>query len=200
MNEGVDYQDAGAYSEAIEAFREAIALDPTHFGPWYDLGLLYKKTRDWPQALDAFLRAWSRVPPGMTAELYAAILWNTGIAASALRVWPYARKAWHSLGYSLDPLLNEPPSLPLGPVWVCFDPTCPMLGQRLDPARARIASGAEQYPQQYPSPGAVVVHDAERVASQVHEGVELPVFPILHVEESTPGVFEQYREDSSKAR
>lgn len=194
MNIGVDHLDAGALQQAVSILLDAASIDSQYFGPWFNLGLAYKRLRKWEEALDAFLRARSRLPTDVSTEVYASVLWNSGIAASILRVWPYARQAWQALGYSLDPLSEAPPDLALGNAWVALSkPTDAVLGERIDPARIRLCEDAAQGSRMLPT-GTVVVHDAERVSSKEYRGVSLPVFPLLHVQQDdAPGSFEQYR-------
>lgn len=180
MGEGVDLLDAGDVDQAINALLDAAAIDPVYFGSWYNIGLAYKRRRAWQEALDSFLRAWTRFPTGLSTELYASILWNVGIAASALSAWRYARRAWLALGHPIQEISDEPPTVSMGLAFVCDDPNSPVLGRRIDPARVELLARADRDHRLVP--GVVVIHDAERVGAQQHQGSALPVFPILQIE------------------
>ena len=179
MGEGVDLLDQGHVDQAIKVLFEAAAIDPVYFGTWYNLGLAYKRSRAWQDALDSFLRAWTRFPTGSPTEVYASILWNVGIAASALSAWRYAWRAWLALGFPILKMSDDPPVLPMGLAFVCEDPNDPVLGRRIDPARVELLAHAARDHRFVP--GVVVIHDAERVGTQQHQGKDLPVFPVLQL-------------------
>jgi tetratricopeptide (TPR) repeat protein len=65
--------------------------------PWYNLGLVRKHQRRWPESLSCNLRAAALDP---TDE---AAWWNAGIAATALGEWATARRAWAAFGIELPP-------------------------------------------------------------------------------------------------
>jgi lipoprotein NlpI len=49
--------EAGKDQEAIAAFQEAVALDPTFTDAWQNLAVLYEKSGDQKRALEAFRRS-----------------------------------------------------------------------------------------------------------------------------------------------
>jgi hypothetical protein len=178
MNLGLEQLGRGELEAAIATLHRASQMDPSYFGPWFNLGLAYKRSRNWRAALDAFVAAWDRLPRDVSTDLYASVLWNIGIAASALQEWSRARWAWSQLGHDVSGGPGGPPSIPMGLAWVSEPGENALLAKRLDPVRARIlshGSGSELVP------GTVVVHDGARVGAKVHNGEELPIFPVLAV-------------------
>ncbi len=114
--------------------REAPDLD----GAWFDLGLIYKWRRDWEHSFECNLKAAELV--GERAEEPA--WWNLGIAATALRDWDTARRAWRAYGVELPPGTGRIEA-DLGPAPVRLNPEGDaevVWGRRVDPARIVISS------------------------------------------------------------
>ena len=63
MNIALEQLRGGELENAIITLRNASQIDPSYFAPWFNLGLAYKHSRNWPSALDAFDAAWARLPP-----------------------------------------------------------------------------------------------------------------------------------------
>ena len=121
------------YEAAVDAYVAHLAEHPDDAGIWFDIGIAYKHLRRWQQCVNANLRALELNPnePGDPAW------WNLGIAATALRDWPLARKAWRGYGLSID---GEE-----GPVTCAYGMTPVRLpngevvwGDSIDPARVII--------------------------------------------------------------
>jgi hypothetical protein len=161
---------------------EAVSLDPEFHEAWFDLGLLHKWSRSWDEAFRCNLRAAELV--GERADEPA--WWNLGIAATALRRWDVARRAWQAYGlpvpdgegavdgdYGYAAVRLNPESEP-ELVW----------GRRIDPARVRIES--------IPLPGSghrwgdIVLHDGEPVATREVDGTNRLVFDELERWEASP--------------
>jgi hypothetical protein len=176
MNVGLEQFRRGELETAIATLGGACRIDPSYFGPWFNLGLVYKRLRDWRSAVDAFVAAWERLPRDVSTDLYASVLWNMGIAASALQEWSRARWVWSQLGHDVKGSAGGPPSIPMGLAWVSHLGGNALLAKRLDPARACILSHDSVDDL---APGTIAVHDGERVGAKVHNGEELPIFPIL---------------------
>jgi Flp pilus assembly protein TadD len=72
---GVVYRDLGRYDEAIQAYQQAIALDPKDAYPWNNLGNVYALRGEWEQALGAFRRAVELAPSigGFRASVVSAL-------------------------------------------------------------------------------------------------------------------------------
>lgn len=139
---------------------------------WFDLALAHKFRRDWPAARDAGLAAAER---GVEPE-GDPTWWNLGIAATALREWALARRAWRGYGIELDaeggPVEQDFGLTPLridgrqSPevVWA----------QRLCPARARVVS--VPLPSSGRHWGEVVLHDGVPNGTREWNGSTHPVF------------------------
>ncbi len=56
-NEGNTLMKKGEYEAALEKYKQAIALDSTHYRAYYGMGLAYKKLRRWEDAIAAFRKA-----------------------------------------------------------------------------------------------------------------------------------------------
>jgi hypothetical protein len=127
---------AGEHDAAIEAYREYVAINPRSEAAWFNLGLEYKRLRDWENSARCNRQAVELKPtPRQPAW------WNLGIAATALRDWPTARAAWRGYGVKL-PDGEGPIDLDLGLAPVQMnDADRPFLVwcRRVDPARAVIA-------------------------------------------------------------
>jgi tetratricopeptide (TPR) repeat protein len=179
MNEGVKELDRGEFTRAVATLQTASSIDPTYFGPFFNLGLAQKALGDWSSAFDAFLKAWRLLPTKASAEIYCSILWNIAITASIIGDWSRARWAWNLLGHNVTAFDPGPPSIPMGSAWVSRSGLPPVLGSRLDPVRVRIL--AAEPGDALLKPGTVVVHDGERMGSKPHDGKDLPIFPVLAV-------------------
>lgn len=177
MNEGVAQLDQGDLGQAIRILRQAIQIDPDYHLPWLNLGLAYKRSRRWAEALDAFLTARAKAPGDIAAETYASILWNIGITATAVANWAEAAQAWRSLGHSVGTHRDQSPSVPMGEAWIQRGSFAPALGERIDPARIRVVE--DRFNETGLRMNAVLVHDAARIGVKRHQGADLPVFAEL---------------------
>ena len=150
-----------------------VADRPNDPAAWFDLGLTYKRLRKWKPSIDANLRA---------IEISSAVedpaWWNLGIAATAIRDWDLARRAWQGYGLEIDGGTGEvrcnygsaPVRLPAPNAEVVW-------GDRLDPARVIIRS--------IPLPssgyrwGDIVLHDGVPNGERDIAGIVYPVFDVL---------------------
>ena len=151
---------------------DATRLDPGLHEAWFDLALLHKWSGSWDDAFQCSLRAAELI--GEQAEEPA--WWNLGIAATALRRWDVARRAWRAYGLAVpdgeDPIHGD-----YGYAAVRINPhSQPELvwGRRIDPARVQIES--------IPLPGSdhrhgdIVLHDGDPVATREVHGISWLVF------------------------
>ena len=139
---------------------------------WFDLALVHKLRRDWPAARDAGLAVVDR---GVDPE-GDPTWWNLGIAATALRDWSLARRAWRGYGLDVD-AGDEPIELDFGVtplrVFGCDSPEI-VWARRLCPARAKVQS--------VPLPGSgrrwgeVVLHDGVPNGTRDWDGRQYSVF------------------------
>lgn len=177
VNRGVLHLDAGDYAAAMTLFTQAARLDPAFYLPWFNLGLAQKRLRRWADAADSFGQAYARLPPDLSAEKAAGVIWNMGITATKIGLWNRAAGTWRLLGNSVGRRPDGSPSVPLGFGWVRRGQLEPAFGARIDPARIQVLGPANTATGL--QPGEVVVHDAERLGSRLHQGVNYPVFPEL---------------------
>jgi hypothetical protein len=130
----MELEESGQAEKAIACYEKAISTDPKWSVPWFNLGLLYKRRKNWEQSLKCNRRAAELNPKDETAW------WNLGIAATALDDWKEARRAWNAYGIKIGSgdgpleLWRQPTPIRLNPdgngevVWC----------SRIDPARAFI--------------------------------------------------------------
>jgi Tetratricopeptide repeat len=164
-----------AFRKAEAHFKKAIRWAPRWSVPWYNLGLLYKKEKNWRESLRYNQRAVELNPADEAAW------WNLGIAATAQGDWLEARQAWTSYGVDMPPGDGEP-VMKLGPVPIRLNPQggheivwC----SRIDPARAVI----ENVP--LPESGHrfrdILLHDGAPNGYRMVDGKEFAVFDELEV-------------------
>jgi hypothetical protein len=125
------------------------------FGPaWFNMGLVYKRRRQWDKAMDCNRRA-----AALGAGEGDPAWWNVGIAATAMRRWDAARDSWRQFGVQVPDGTGEL-RMDLGPAPVRLDPdgrSEVVWGLRIDPARVVVAN--------IPTPesghrwGDIVLHD-----------------------------------------
>jgi hypothetical protein len=162
-------------SAAERYYLEAVKLDPELKGAWFDLGLICKWTRQWERAFEYNLQA---------AELEGEkrdepAWWNLGIAATALRRWDVARRAWSAYGIEIpDGAGPIEGTFGHGPVRLNPETGGEVVwGDRIDPARMRLANIP------FPSSGHrwadIVLHDGAPSGHRESGGHEFPVFDEL---------------------
>jgi hypothetical protein len=168
----------------------------------YDLGMFAKWRRDWPASAEYNRRALDLIPPERRRGEPAA--WNLGIAATALRDWATARRAWTAFGLPLTqvddpaaPVVENfgvaPVRLNAGPRFVGQRPlelegqvhdTEVVWGRRLCPTRVLVVS--------VPTPelghrcGDVVLHDGDPVGTRMLGEREVSVFNEIELWERSP--------------
>src|SRR5579859_7459101 len=54
MNKGVEEARQKLYDSAIRDLKQATTIDPTNAAAYYNMGLIYKDQRKWPDAESAF--------------------------------------------------------------------------------------------------------------------------------------------------
>lgn len=170
---GSKYHDEGLDEKAVEAYDRAINLDPKWSVPWYNKGLLYKYKHQWQESFSCNLRAYELNPKD------EAVIWNLGIAATALRNWKAARKAWKAYGISVEESDEElRGNYGMVPVRLNPDDEAEVIwGERIDPARVIIEN--IPYPQTMFCWKDIVLHDGAPVGHRILNGKEVPVFNSL---------------------
>lgn len=183
--QGTALADQGRYAEAIPHYERAIELQPDRYAAYANLGIACKHLGDFPRSLSASLRALEldRDRAG------SGVLWNVGIAATALADWPRAREAWSKVGIAIPPG-EGPLDMDIGstPIRVGSGPSGTknevVWCHRIDPARARIES--------IPTPesgrrfGDLLLHDGEPTGKRRLGEHEVSVFDELVVLEASP--------------
>jgi hypothetical protein len=170
---GNEHLERGRWDEAETTFRKAIAAEPQWSPPWYNLGLLYKRQREWQKSLDANLKATELNPSDKPA------FWNLGIAATALSDWTRARAAWKGFGAPI-PDGEGPLEMKLGLVPIRLDPEDKgevVWCDRIDPARSRIVN--VPLPESDYREGDIVLHDGVPHGYREHDGKRKAVFDAL---------------------
>jgi hypothetical protein len=125
--------------------------------------------------------------------------WNLAIAATALRDWKSARRAWHRLGINIEegdgPIVDN---FGMTPVRLNPDGDAEIVwGRRIDPVRVRILSipftdSGFRY-------GDIILHDGAPVGSRESGGRKYSVFNVLELfEESTDVTLEAEFETTSQ--
>lgn len=176
----IRFEEAGQSERAVVNYRRAIRWDRHWSVPWFNLGLLFKRQRNWPESLTHNEQA--------TALNHAdeGAWWNLGIAATALGEWRKARAAWRACGIEV-PDGDGPPELDFGPVPIRLNPAedaevvwC----KRIDPARGVILN--VPLPRSNHRCGDLLLHDGSQEGSRVWRGVEAPVFNELELLQPSP--------------
>ncbi|MBI5753489.1 MAG: serine protease [Hydrogenophilales bacterium] len=107
---GIAYDKAGQTAKAIEAYQQALRIDPEDAEAWNNLGYAYDIAGQIAKAIEAYQQA-LRINPA-----YAAAWYNLGIAydnagqiakaieayQQALRINPEDANAWNNLGVAYD--------------------------------------------------------------------------------------------------
>ena len=170
---GLALRDAGDLRGAEAAYLAAMEAAPSWPAPIYNLGLLYKYECRWKESFDYNRRS---------TELQSddeASWWNFGIAATALRHWGEARRAWAACGIEVPPG-DGPPEFNWGRTPVRLNPDTDgevVWARRLDPARGQILN--------VPLPisgfrwGDIVLNDGAVEGERMVNGRAYPVFNVL---------------------
>jgi tetratricopeptide (TPR) repeat protein len=165
----------GRLDEAVAQYQKAAALDPRWSAPLYNLGLLYKRQRDWERSLDNNRRATALNPADKAAW------WNLGIAATALGAWDVARAAWRGFGAKV-PDGEGPIDFPCGVTPIRLNPDGHaevVWAHRIDPARAVLDS--IPFPESGHRWRDLVLNDGAPNGYRLHMGKEVAVFDELQL-------------------
>ena len=139
----------------------------------YNLGLTAKYEANWNESLKQNQRA------NKWRSHDEATLWNLGIAATALREWDEARKAWKAYGISVN---DGPGEVRMEELTACvrLDPKGAaevVWGTRIDPARMQIDN--VPLPDSNRRYADIVINDGAQEGTRVASGNEYPVFDEL---------------------
>ena len=133
----------------------------------YNLGLAAKYRGEWEESFARNRRA---------AELNSedeASWWNLGIAATALRDWPEARRAWLACGVDL---IQGEGEVEMAHCWGCvrLNPSGSgevVWGKRIDPARIRIAN--VPLPESNRRYGDIILNDGAEEGTRTSRGTQM---------------------------
>lgn len=182
-----DLDEKGWLREAELKYLEAADADPQWAAPLFNLGLLTKRQRRWPESL-----AYNRRALAIEAH-HEGALWNAGIAATALGAWHAAREAWRAYGLPI-PDGEGPIDLDLGIVPIRANNEV-VWCQRIDPARAFILS--IPFPESGRHYKDLLLHDGAPNGSRWYRGKEVPVFDEIEVLQ--PSGFDSFTFDAEVA-
>lgn len=192
LDMALDLSEAGRDDEAIIKYKEAIELDPTRPALYYDIGLIYKYRNDWRNSFAFNLKANELDPDDEAAR------WNLAIAATALRDWATARRAWADNGLAFEDAGSGPIEADFGSTPVRLNPDGDgevVWGRRIDPVRLRIES--IPFPESGFRCADVVLHDGAPMGSCTANGREYAVFNVLELFE--PSALATFRLDFEAA-
>jgi hypothetical protein len=171
----IKLQEGGQIAEAVKFYQKAIKLRPAWSVPWYNLGLLRKRQRDWRESLRCNQKAVALDHSDREAW------WNLGIAATALEDWAEARRAWKEFGMEI-PDGEGPIKMEIGltPIRInAYEEAEVVWCRRIDPARAIIV--CVPLPQSEHRFGDLLLHDGAPNGSRKLDGREVPVFDELQL-------------------
>jgi len=139
--------------------------------PFYNLGLHFKNTGRWEKSLFYNQRALKLAPTDQAA------CWNLGIAATALKNWTEAHRAWKAYGVELEAESGEV-RMPRVAACVRLNPKGDgevVWGLRIDPARIVILS--VPLPESGHRFHDIVLNDGASEGTRIDQnGREVPVF------------------------
>lgn len=109
ISTGLTFKSSGLYEEAIEAYKQAITLNPKYVLAYNNLGNVFYSRRKYKEAIEAYQQA-IKIDPK-----YALAYFNLGATLSRLRKYneaievyrkaikanPYYAEAYNNLGYAL---------------------------------------------------------------------------------------------------
>jgi len=171
----IKLEERGLIAEAVKYYQKAIKLYSAWSVPWYNLGLLRKRQRNWRESLRCNQKAVTLDPSDQAAW------WNLGIAATALEDWPEARRAWKGFGIEI-PDGEGPIEMKIGATPIRINPDdAPEVVwcRRIDPARAII--DCVPLPQSEHRFGDLLLHDGAPNGYRKIDGNQVPVFDELQL-------------------
>ena len=165
-------------AELVGYLSELVQREPENAHAWFDLGLAHKYLGNWRESADANLRALA-----ISSQPEDPAWWNLGIAATALRDWTLARRAWR--GYGIDATMLPDGSGPIELDWGSNPVRIKsargeqevVWGRRLCPARMRIES--IPFPSSGHRWGDIVLHDGAENGTRTVNGSTYSVFDEL---------------------
>lgn len=175
FEEGLRLSEEGKQDEALDKYLSAAAMDYDNPSCYYNIGLIYKYKNNWEESFKFNKIAYDIDPED------EACRWNYAIAATALRDWAAARKAWADNGIKLEGDIG-PINMDFGATPVRLNPDGDaevVWARRIDPARARIISIPLHESGFHYSD--IVLNDGAAVGTRIVDGDEYPVFNVLEI-------------------
>lgn len=126
---------AGDEDAALALYAKCVALDPDYASAFYNIGLIHKYRGEWEKSFAFNARAYELSPGDQASR------WNLAIAATALRRWSVARRAWRDNGLNV-PDGEGPITMELGMTPVRLHPEGAANGVRFTLRESRSRSGA----------------------------------------------------------
>ncbi|NUP50212.1 MAG: tetratricopeptide repeat protein [Catenulispora sp.] len=176
LERGEAAAEAHDWALAAACYEEFLAVYPdTEFSPvlWFDAALYHKFLRNWDKAYEIGKQAAARAGDAEGEPAF----WNLGIAATMVRDWATARRAWAQFGIALKPGEGEIDD-GFGMACVRLDPEGDaevVWVRRICPTRGRVLS----VPFTDRRFGEIVVHDGAPNGERLVGEHSYPVFDEL---------------------
>lgn len=174
-----ELEENGQIEDAIATYKRAIANAPKWANAYYNLGLAYKKQRDWEHSLKYNKKA-TELDPKEGDPAW----WNLGIAATALKKWSIAKKAWEGFGMTIPNKTGEEIRMTIGitPVRLVENREVVWV-KRIDPTRGIIENiPTRESKRRF---GDIVLHDGAPNGERNYEGQKFHVFDEIEIWESS---------------
>jgi len=174
-----ELEKEGKLQDAIATYKKAIEADPGWAISHYNLGLLFKRERNWEESY-----FYNEIAARLDSE-DKATWWNMGIAATALTNWEKARFAWRKFGIQLPPENEtEEIRMKVGITPIRLSENGEVVwAERIDPARAIILN--------IPTPESkrryhdMILNDGAPNGGRIVNGTEYPVFDEIELIKSS---------------
>lgn len=168
--------DRGQNTLAFRLYRLASYVEPRWSVPWYNAGLLMKYQARWEESLFLNQRATLLDPNDEAAW------WNLAIAATKVRDWNEAARAWKACG--IEVVQDAGGEVTTSPATACvrLNPSCDgevVWGERIDPARVLVLS--VPLPESKHRFRDVVLNDGAPNGEREWNGKKFPVFDELEI-------------------
>jgi hypothetical protein len=180
--------------KAIKIYQQILAEAPTHDEAHFNLGLIYKHRHDWAKCF------YHNQESAKYDPSFDGAWWNMGIAATMLKNWRAARRAWNHFGLKYEDSDAEITGQ-IGVTPIRTDPKGRaevIWSKRIDPTRAMLENVPTlQSGRHY---GDIVLHDGAPNGYRKFHGHEVPVFDeMLVIHKSDYLTFEIRMEGSNAA-
>lgn len=174
-----ELEEKGQWMDAVAAYKRAIANAPKWADTYYNLGLVYKKQRDWENSLKYNKKA-TELDPQKGDPAW----WNLGIAATAVRNWDIAKKAWEGFGMTIPSKTGEEISMDIGITPVRLQENKEVVWvKRLDPARGVIENiPTKESKRRF---GDIILHDGAPNGQRIYDGRKFHVFDEIEIWQSS---------------